>query len=387
MRRRILLLPIVLLLTLNACDFRSLTQQIDEKIFGKPPTPPPVAAPTPPPPVTPPPPPATQPATLPSPTAETTPAPGTQPTTQPSTQPSSQPAAVTPGGTANLGSVPDDVIIDELNGYIECLNRTSPRTNDSRSRYLSWVNEKVGPTCTERYISYGLYTLYEDGVDKCNKAAQRGQAGPPSLPELEKAASDLAAAYAELVPLVQRAYDYYNQEDYKDDKCAKAQEMHPKLIQAFNRYREAAAKLQSGVDALKKDVDLRELARIEREEGRKLQWYVRKFGISAKELIQTVPEDNPLKMNKDAYLTAYGNLEKDYDALNTYAAANREETGKTFWFSAFENSEKDLYTKAKFLKRDLSEGKGAADVNKLNDLINEYNRFISDANNLKFKFP
>src|SRR5262245_48068863 len=113
MRRSVLLLPFLFLLTLSACDFSALTKKIDEKIFGKPPTPPPAAVPVPlpPGPVTPPPPPTTQAATLP---AETVPG------TQPATQPSSQPATVMPGATANIASVPDDVIIDELNGYIEC---------------------------------------------------------------------------------------------------------------------------------------------------------------------------------------------------------------------------------------------------------------------------
>jgi len=278
---------------------------------------------------------------------------------------------------------PDQALIEELNGYVNCLNRTSPRTNDSRARYLSWVNEKTGPNCKEQYIMYGLYSLYDDGIEKCNKAAERGRSAEPSLPELEQAATELAAAYAELVPLVKKAEDYYQQQDYKDDQCAKAKEMHPKLMESFGRYRQAELKLQKGVDGLKGDVDRRELTRLEQERGRTLSWYSRNFSLSAKTLMQTMPTENPLLINSQSYLSAFTQVDKDYQAFIDYAAAHPEEGKGVFWYSAYESSAKSFITQAKFLKRDLAEGK-KPETNALNNLIRNYNRLVSDANNVKF---
>src|SRR5262245_27903401 len=52
---------------------------------------------------------------------------------------------------------------DELNGYVECINRSQSRAQQSYDRYLSWVS-KAGPNCNEPYITYGLYSLYDDSI-------------------------------------------------------------------------------------------------------------------------------------------------------------------------------------------------------------------------------
>src|SRR4029453_10909556 len=185
MKRLATLLVILSLFSLSACDFGGLKKRID-KPLGKtprvpaPPLPPPAppVPPFPPVPAVPPVPPVPAPATHP---AET--APASQPASQPATAPATSPeSAATPTApvpptapAAPVGTVTDNDLIEELNGYIECLNRTQTRTNDSRNRYLSWVSETAGPNCQERYISYGLYTLYEDGIEKCNRAVTRGQ--------------------------------------------------------------------------------------------------------------------------------------------------------------------------------------------------------------------
>ena len=355
---------LALVLTTVGCDVGAIKQKIEAfKNRGKKPAP--VVAPTPPVPPTPPTPPA-PPVAPPATPAETQP---TAPETAPSTP-------TGPGDDASL--------IEKINGYIACSNRTVSRTLDSRSRYLSWVSEQAGPTCTERYISYGLYTLYEDGVPKCNEAVTRGKATPPSMPKLEQAAADMAAAYAELVPLTQKAEDYYQQQDYKDDNCAKAKAMHPQLMAAFNKFM-AAEKIVAGeLDGLKAELDVKQLARIEAEQGKKLQWYTQNFMMNTRSLVRSVPKENAVSFDSAAYLAAFNSLQPAYDQLIEYSAAHPDEASGAFWYSAFESSAKNFYTKAKFLKRDVAEGK-KPDARALNELIDEYNRVVGDANNLRFK--
>lgn len=348
------------MLIISGCDgsfLRSKIEQFSGKKQAEPAPPPQVPAPPP----------------VPAP-AEPPPVPA------PPTTPESQPAPVAPPA-AN-----DAALIEEINGYVKCLNRAASRTADSRQRYLSWVNEQSGPTCKERYISYGLYTLYEDGVKTCNEAAENGKTTGPSMPKAEQAATDLAAAYAELVPLTQKAEDYYQQEDYKDDNCAKAKEMHPKLMSAFNRFLDAEKRLSTEVDTVKADIELKELARLEQQQGKHLPYYTQSFMIASRRLMRTIPKENITEFQSAAYLAAYDALQKDYDAMGEYAAANQPETSKTFWYSGFESSAKNFFTKAKFLKRDLAEGK-KADARSLNEVVESYNRLVGDANNLRFDFP
>jgi len=270
---------------------------------------------------------------------------------------------------------------EEINRYIACINRTLPRTKDSLNRYLSWVDAKAGPNCKEPYISYGLYTLYEDGVKKCQDAATLGASTGPSLPTLEKGATEMAAAYAELVPLVQKAEDYYQQQDYKDDNCAKAKEMHPKLLNAFNRYLAAYNSMKGDLSVMKDQMDREELDKIEKEQGKKLTWYIHAFAISAKAMMDTVPEANPMQLNAQDYISKFANVDRDFEAMTTYASANAAEGSSLFWYSAFENSAKDFFKNAKFLKRDLADGKKAT-PSQINDLASGYNRLIGDFNNI-----
>jgi hypothetical protein len=352
--------------TLTACEGSFLKKKIDE-LKGKktetapvPPSPPVQMFPPKVPPAVPPPP------VLPPPT-----------TSAPETLPST--TTLTPPAAPSL-----DEKIAETNLYVECLNRTVPRTSDSQRRYLSWVNERTGPTCKETYISYGLYTLYEDGIKKCRDAAQQGAASGPSWPKIEKAMGDLSAAYAELVPLAQQAEDYYQQQDYKDDNCAKGQALHPKLMDAFRRFRQAKADMDPELQAIKAELDIAELARVEQTSGKKLEWHVRALNLAARQLITTVPEDTQVVFQAGSYLALYPKLDESYNALNAYVAANPAEIEGVFWFSAFQSSAKDFYTKAKFLKRDLAEGK-KADARALQDFLDQYNRFVGDSNNLRFR--
>jgi hypothetical protein len=287
--------------------------------------------------------------------------------------------APTPPPSASQDS--DTDLKAELNGYVECINRSQSRARDSYGRYLSWVS-KSGPTCGEPYITYGLYSLYDDSIEKCNQAAKRGAEGAPSLPVAEKAAQDLAACNAELIPLVKKASDYYDQQDYKDDKCVKAKEMHPQLIATFEKCFAAAKMLTAEVDKLKVDLDKRELAKLQAQ-GQSLQAQTLQFLIGAKELLKTINTEGagPV-VSKDVYTPKCLELEKTFQALDDYGVAHKDEVDKTFWGSAFISSAKEFTSSAKFLRRDLDEGKDARE--KAQDFVEHYNRMIGDSNNLRF---
>lgn len=350
MKKRSLISASLLLLCLAACSPESIARKIREVSDKAPePSPAPVAVV---------PPPAT-------------------PLAVPESVPASQPSA---GPLEASVQEKEGQQLEQVNAYIQCLNRTSVRTKESRERYLSWVNEKTGPTCSERMINYGLYTLYEDGVELCKKAAQKGAPGSA----MQKSAADLAAAYADLVPLVQKAYDYYQQQDYKDDACAKAKLYHPQLMAAFSRFLQAQGQLESSLDSVKSEIDQKELARLEVEQGKKLPWYQKSFMINAEKLMHAFPRDEKVSMSTAAYLVAFPAVDQSYTALMQYVEQNPQEGKDTFMFSSLQSSAKDFFTKAKFLKRDLAEGK-KPEPRTYNDVIQSYNRLVGDSNNLRFK--
>lgn len=277
---------------------------------------------------------------------------------------------------------PDRDLREELNGYVECINRSQSRAQQSYDRYLSWVSKAAGPNCNERYITYGLYSLYDDSIEKCNQAAKRGAEGAPSLPELEKAAADLAKCNAELIPLVKKASDYYDQQDFKDDACAKGKEMHPQLIATFEKCFAAAKALGAGVDTLKAEADRREIAKLEAQ-GQSFRLHTLRLMLNSRELLKTLNTSGqgPI-VTKDVYSPKSLEVEKNFQALDDYATAHKEELDKAFWGSAFLSSAKEFNTAAKFLRRALDEGKDPR--SEAQSFVEQYNRMIDDANNVRF---
>src|ERR1700733_2038198 len=135
------------------------------------------------------------------------------------------------------------IITQKMNAYVECINRLSERSYDSRARYFSWVG-KGGPTGKERII-YGAYTISD--TKDCRSRVEKANALEPHELELEAAASAYVEAVGTLEPLLKEADDYYGQQNYKDDKMAKGKALHPRLVSAWDAFESADQKLRSNV--------------------------------------------------------------------------------------------------------------------------------------------
>lgn len=145
-------------------------------------------------------------------------------------------------GSTNASNSPaDDAMTEKLNAYVDLLNYVSEGVTRSHDRYAQWVDEKTGPTGNERHI-YGIYQLY-DGESRL-AAAQKAHDLQPSI-DLDKHFPAYKDAYLKLKPLVDAAYTYYDQGNYKDDKMAKGKSMHAQLEAAFIAFEDASDKLST----------------------------------------------------------------------------------------------------------------------------------------------
>jgi len=171
---------------------------------------------------------------------------------------------------------------EKMNAYVGCINRLSARAYDSRSRYFSWANPK-GPTGKERII-YGTYTIYD--TSGCKKNVEKANALEPRDAALEAAATAYADAVTKLEPLLKEADDYYEQQNYKDDKMAKGKALHPRLVAAWNDFAVADQKLRAGVEAVNDRRALEKLAEIEKSEGKQARYHVEALMIEAKRVLR-----------------------------------------------------------------------------------------------------
>jgi hypothetical protein len=179
--------------------------------------------------------------------------------------------------------------VEKMNAYVGCINRLSERSYQSRARYFEWA-AKTGPTGRERII-YGTYTIY-DTAD-CKKNVEKANALEPRDAELEAAASAYVDAVTKLEPLLKEADDYYEQENYKDDKMAKGKALHPRLVAAWDAFASADRKLRAGVEAVNDRRALEKLAEIEKGEGRKARYYIEATMIQAKRVLRAENADKP----------------------------------------------------------------------------------------------
>jgi hypothetical protein len=261
--------------------------------------------------------------------------------------------------------------IAKTNAYIELMNRTL-RAQESWNRYASWANVKTGPTGKERIV-YGLYSLYD--VRELIEKARAAAAQPPAYPALDETVKRYIAAYEVLAPLVTEADGYYERKDYMSDKMAGGKALHAKLAPAAQAFLTERKALERDMEAVKSDLDRRQLAAIEQSEGRKARWHVRNVMIEAKVMVDLLPSNAAPVVDLPAFdkaLDRYAAAVKEFDA---YSAATPNS------FFVFESSPRNLLGKLREFRQKVGRTKGDARKagvgHDLTWLINDYNMMVS----------
>ncbi|HEX6610078.1 MAG TPA: YiiG family protein [Hyphomicrobiaceae bacterium] len=261
--------------------------------------------------------------------------------------------------------------IAKTNAYIELMNRTL-RASESWNRYASWANVKTGPTGKERIV-YGLYSLYD--VRELIEKARAAAAQPPAYPALDETVKRYIAAYEALAPLVTEADGYYERKDYMSDKMAGGKALHAKLAPAAQAFLTERKALERDMEAVKSDLDRRQLAAIEQSEGRKARWHVRNVMIEAKVMVDLLPSNAAPVVDLPAFdkaLDRYAAAVKEFDA---YSAATPNS------FFVFESSPRNLLGKLREFRQKVGRTKGDARKagvgHDLTWLINDYNMMVS----------
>lgn len=226
-------------------------------------------------------------------------------------------AGATPA-VAQDRAAPDPALqaaIAKSNAYTALLNRTL-RAVDSWNRYRSWVNIQRGPTGRERYITYGLYSLYDvrSEIEKASQAVVQ----EPAMPDLDDTIRRYIQSYSTLAPLITRANTYYERKDYEDDGAALGRELHRDMVPAAEAFLKDRAEVEQHMRTLRADLDGRELVDIERREGKSARWNVRNVMIAARGVMDLMPSEARPVVDLaafDAAIARYSAALRDLDKL------------------------------------------------------------------------
>jgi hypothetical protein len=301
------------------------------------------------------------------------------------------------GGLTGGEKTEDDRLSDKLQPYIECINQQSHNVTDSASRYFRWLPDPaVAPTAKETGVSLLEIRDIKQCVDGITKSADQD----PDDPALEGVAKAYADALTAVYGIANEAHKYYDEKNFEDDKFAKAQEMHPKLVAAFDAFAAADKALREAVTAKNDALQERDLGRVEAEMGQVLLWHHKKTMLLAKHVmdIGDVAVSPEFALDLAEFEPALTEYEKQVDALNAYAKAHTAEADSVTLYSSLESDVDDFKKAAKEMLRrkrdnkaftdsefkDLSAGFGDRVEGSPAKLSDSYNELVSASNRLNY---
>ena len=280
-------------------------------------------------------------------------------------------AASAAGRAQTIADLPDDKfksVVEKTALYNKALN-AARAVQKSYDRYAAWVDLKAGPTGKEKSID-GI----PDIADPLQELADAGAKGPtmwPPLPAVDESAQKLAKATVALGPVVKSTSDYYSQRQYKTDAAKRGRELHAQMLPLFEQFFTSELAMRRELSAVLDDVERRNLARIEKEQGKNYEWHLRSFLFAAKTVADLLPNHVDAAMIESArYKTRFGNLQVAYTAFTQYCLEHPAEVQKIVLATSLE----DFFAATRMLRGILDAPKPDRQVylTKVNDLSAKY---------------
>jgi len=286
---------------------------------------------------------------------------------------------------AAAAASPDDLLSNKLGFYIDCVNLIDPVVIESKTSYLRNLTEER--QIDQKHPPYA--SALGNRIDTCFEKIAEGKKTAPQVADVEAAAAAYETSLKKLEPILVEAERYYRQNDYKDDAFAKGLALHPQILAGYEAFFAARGSLHDAIDKYNKEILVRSVARIEKEEGKSLHYYSRKVMNDAGSLYDLVmdPATDPTRL-RDAIL-AYATV---FNEMVVLADAKPADKDKVKNWSSFQSDGETLLTSLKELGRSINaqlekdQSKPveiSADVRA--DILKRYNEMVDESNDLEFE--
>jgi hypothetical protein len=279
---------------------------------------------------------------------------------------------------ADADPAADQAIQEKIAPIIDCINNSDFRLQRTFQAYRRTLDD-IKRTGSASFVGgfedmdtrFANSLKCADGLDQAVKAA-------PKIEDIDHAASEYATAIREFAPIGVEADRYYSQNDYKDDKWAKGQEIDGKLQPLIAKLEAASEGLHTGVHRELKGIRERRLAALEAKSGKNLRWHAENFMIIARGVL----EDFAANPAPGVIAPAVERAQKAYDDAEAYAGTHDSELHPSPILipSAWASMEND----AGFFLRDLKELRRALESAKPSptQLQRDYQSLVRSFNNL-----
>lgn len=215
--------------------------------------------------------------------------------------------------TAPAVQADKDVIYDEkMNTYIDCYNNLQLSIFHSIDRYASWLKDfHTGPTGRESIV-YGIYSVSESSIAKCQKQIPEVAKLTPALEGMDEAATAFVTSAVDIANTINEIDKYYEQENYKDDAFAQGKALHQTLLKNWEAFKPASSAYAAAIKKVDDERQIAHLNAIEQSEGKSVNYYKLAIMIDAQKVDSIIKED---KFDPETAMKQLNALEKITEEL------------------------------------------------------------------------
>ncbi|MDT3529836.1 YiiG family protein [Stenotrophomonas pavanii] len=295
-----------------------------------------------------------------------------------------------PSSTPDASAASSDAqqqLTAKLNAYIGCFNTLDSKTHGSIESYTRWIKDvEAGPTGRETQV-YGPFEISDYDMKQCDGPVTEAMAAKPALAELDAAAGHYQQALKALVPISKEAHDYYDRQDYEDDRFAKGKQLHAPLMAAFKEFVAASATFNAELERQNDAAQREQLKALEQAEGRTREYYRLAMMLEAKAIMDLMSEDDFDQAKARERLDAFNRISDE-----AHAKVADQEPGKLDW-NSFEREAENFRREGKERLKRVSENTPYTDFERrmldspsmapsgsASKLMQEYNSLVFQSN-------
>lgn len=216
----------------------------------------------------------------------------------------------------------------KLNAYIGCFNALDSKTHGSIQSYTRWIKDvDAGPSGRETNV-YGPFEISDYDMKQCDAPVSEAIAAKPALADLDAAAGQYQQALKALVPISKEAHDYYERQDYEDDRFAKGKQLHAPLMTAFKDFVVASETFNAELERQNDAAQREQLKALEQAEGRTREYYRLAMMLEAKAIVELMTGDDFDQAKARERLDAFNRISDE-----AHAKVADQEPGKLDWNS------------------------------------------------------
>lgn len=260
--------------------------------------------------------------------------------------------------------------IETMSHYAKGFNALIDRPQGMIKTYYREFGE-AGPEGDKKHHLSSDHTFAESKITEAKTAfAAAAKSAPDSLKHLEPLATAATADMDKISATYKAMYSYYQAEDFKDDKGAKAKQLHGEFVKVADSFRQNIAKFEAAlteIESKQADEELKEYA-----DKATISHQFRFFNRQANKLINAKP---------DGYLAAYPAVETAYNELTAFQKTKPDAQPV---FKTYVDSAERFFNDAKRLKREMEAKAKDEDLDQIRDsMTSSYNTLVSLSNSLR----